>query len=129
MVDLELMDGCGGGGSTHKIFIDNIDEMINFNPIDYFETDEKLLGNKTNRMKKSQLDKVKLTASEEMIKKNSSLRKQQYKKLSDKIANVDNLKKIANTLSYQKHLIVRDHRLIFLETQQEEKSRRRGESL
>ena len=46
--------------STHKIFVDSVDEVVNFNPVEYFETEENLLGNKTNRMKKSQLEKVKV---------------------------------------------------------------------
>jgi hypothetical protein len=60
MLDLELLDGGFKKDSTHKIFVDKVEDVIDFNPVDYFETDEKLLGNKTNRMKKSQLDKVKV---------------------------------------------------------------------
>lgn len=33
-------------------------------------------------------------------------KKGQYKKLSEKIQNVETLEKMSNTLSYQKHLIV-----------------------
>ncbi len=45
---------------THKIFFDDESEVLKFDPVEYFETDEKLLKNKTNRIKKSQLDKVKV---------------------------------------------------------------------
>jgi hypothetical protein len=49
--------------STHKIFLEDINEVEKFNPVEYFETDERLLGNKTNRLKKSQLDKIKVKFS------------------------------------------------------------------
>jgi hypothetical protein len=49
--------------STHKIFFDDEEDVLKFNPVDYFETDEKLLKNKTNRIKVSQLDKVKVIVS------------------------------------------------------------------
>ncbi len=52
-----LMDNNEG---THKIFFDDESDVLKFNPVEYFETDEKLLKNKTNRIKKSQLDKVKV---------------------------------------------------------------------
>ena len=58
MSDLELVSN--NKESTHKIFVDNLEEVQKFDPVEYFETDEKLLGNKTNRMKKSQLDKIKV---------------------------------------------------------------------
>jgi hypothetical protein len=79
---------------------------LNFNAAEYFETDEKLLNNKTNRLKKTQLEKVKLTDNEEEIKQANTLKKIQYNKLSEKIKNSETLKKISNTLDYQKHLIV-----------------------
>jgi hypothetical protein len=46
--------------STHKIFFEKEDEVLNFNPVEYFETDQKLLKNKFNRIKTTQLDKVKV---------------------------------------------------------------------
>jgi hypothetical protein len=46
--------------STHKVFVDSMDDVMQFNPVEYFETNENLLGNKTNRIKKNQLDKIKV---------------------------------------------------------------------
>jgi hypothetical protein len=57
MMSSMLMDNNEG---THKIFFDDESDVLKFNPVEYFETDEKLLKNKTNRIKKSQLDKVKV---------------------------------------------------------------------
>lgn len=100
------MDHGSNNESTHKIFFEDVDECLKFNPAEYFETDEKLLNNKTNRLKKSQLEKIKLTDNEEEIKQMNAIKKIQYNKLSEKIKNSETLKKISNTLDYQKHLIV-----------------------
>jgi hypothetical protein len=101
------MDHGNNTESTHKIFFEDVDECLNFDAAEYFETDEKLLNNKTNRLKKSQLEKIKLTDNEEEIKQMNTLKKINYNKLSEKIKNVETLTKISNTLDYQKHLLVR----------------------
>ena len=106
LLDLQLLDHGNNNESTHTIFFEDVDDCLNFNAAEYFETDEKLLNNKTNRLKKTQLEKVKLTDNEEEIKQANTLKKIQYNKLSEKIKNSETLKKISNTLDYQKHLIV-----------------------
>ena len=99
--------------SSHKIFLDTEDDLINFKANEFFETDEKLLKNKSNRIRISQFDKMKvfiiliqLPYSENEIKQINAIKKQEMNKLKEKIRNVDNLTKISNSLSYQKNLIV-----------------------
>jgi hypothetical protein len=106
-MDLQLMDHGGNSESTHQIFFDDAEECANFDAAKFFETDRKLLGNKTNRLKTSQLEKIKLDDDEEEIKKTQAMKKMRYKTLSEKINNVDTLNKISSTLHYQKHLIVK----------------------
>jgi hypothetical protein len=100
------MDHGGKSESTHKIFFENLDECTKFDAVEYFETDSTLLKNKRNRMRKSQLETLKLNTDENDIKKLNTHKKLSFKKLSEKIKNVESLTKISNTLSYQKHLIV-----------------------
>jgi hypothetical protein len=117
------MDHGSNNESTHQIFFDNIKDCLNFNPIEYFETDEKLLNNKTNRMKRTQLEKVKLIDDENEIRKMNTEKKKNFAKLSEKIKNVETLTKISNTLELQKHLIVKNNYIIkFKETCQEKES-------
>ncbi len=100
------MDHGANSGSTHQIFFDNEDDCANFEASEYFETEKQLLKNKTNRLRTSQLQKVRLTDNEEEIKKLNTEKKIRYKTLSEKINNVQNLNKISNALDYQKHLLV-----------------------
>ena len=57
-------------------------------------------------MKKSQLEKVKLTDDEEQIKKLNTEKKNNYRILSQKIKNVETLNKISSALESQKNLLV-----------------------
>jgi hypothetical protein len=113
-MDLQLMDHGGNSESTHQIFFEDAEECANFDAAKFFETDRKLLGNKTNRLRTSQLEKIKLNDDEEVIKKTQANKKIRYKTLSEKINNVDTLTKISSTLHYQKHLIVKNKNFIFL---------------
>jgi U3 small nucleolar RNA-associated protein 11 len=106
MMDLQLMDHGGNSESTHQIFFDSVDECANFKAEKYFDTDKSLLKNKTNRIKTSQLEKIKLEDNEEEIKTKQAIKKIQYKTLSEKIKNVESLNKISSALDYQKHLQV-----------------------
>lgn len=107
LLDLQLMDHGGNSESTHQIFFNNPEECANFDAAKFFETDRKLLGNKTNRLRTTQLEKIKLNDDEEEIKRKQAMKKIRYKTLSEKINNVDTLNKISSTLHYQKHLIVK----------------------
>lgn len=93
--------------STHSIFFDKEDELTSFQPEEYFETEQTFLKNKTNRIKKSQLHKLNPPKDEAAAKKLETLRKLQYKKLSEKMKNVKDLNNISNALAYQKELIVK----------------------
>jgi U3 small nucleolar RNA-associated protein 11 len=104
ITDLSLA-GTSSDVIPHKIFLDNEEELIKFRASEYFETDEKLLSNKTNRLKTSQLEKMNIKIDENEIKKQNTFKKLQMKKLSEKIHNIDNLDKISNTLMLQKELI------------------------
>ena len=117
-MDLQLMDHGGNSESTHQIFFDNAEDCADFDAAKYFDTDRKLLGNKTNRLKTSQLEKMKLEDDEEEIKRTQAMKKNRYKTLSEKINNVNTLDKISTALDYQKHLLVRIgfYNLILLET-------------
>jgi len=107
------MDHGSNNESTHKIFFENVEECLNFDAAEYFETEKQLLKNKTNRLRKSQLEKIKLTDNEEEIKQMNILKKKQYSKLSEKIKNSETLTKISNTLELQKNILVSNLFLIF----------------
>jgi U3 small nucleolar RNA-associated protein 11 len=104
--DLQLLDHGNNNESTHQIFFESVGECLKFNAAEYFDTDVKLISNKTNRLRTSQLDKIKLTDDENEIKKMNTYKKNQYSKLSQKIKNSETLKKISNTLDLQKHILV-----------------------
>lgn len=104
---MQLMDHGNNNESTHKVFFDTPEECANFDAAEYFDTDPKLLGNKTNRMKLSQLEKAKLIDDEEHLKSINQEKKNKFKKIAEKIQNVETLNKISNSLAFQKHLLVR----------------------
>lgn len=54
------MDNGANNESTHKLFFDKVEDLAQFNANEYFETDDTLLKNKTNRLKTSQLEKIKV---------------------------------------------------------------------
>jgi len=93
--------------SNHSIFFDKEEELANFQPEEYFETEQTFLKNKTNRIKTSQLHKLNPPKDEAEAKKLETMRKLQYKKLTEKIKNVKDLTNISNALAYQKELIVK----------------------
>ena len=106
LMDLQLMDHGGNSESTHQIFFDTTEECMKFEADKYFDTDRSLLKNKTNRLKTSQLEKIKLNDDEDVIKARQATKKNRYKTLSEKIKNVESLNKISSALDYQKHLQV-----------------------
>jgi U3 small nucleolar RNA-associated protein 11 len=106
-MSLDLQLHAENNQSTHHIFFDSEEDFVNFDPAEHFDTNQKLLGNKTNRLRTSQLQKLDLNNNEEEIKDMQSQKKNRFKILSEKIKNIDNLNKISSALEYQKHLIVK----------------------
>jgi len=101
------MDHGSNNQSTHKLFFDTPLDCANFDAAQYFDTNISLLKNKTNRLKLNQLETLKLTDNEEIIKQYNQEKKNKFKKISEKIQNIESLSKISNSLAYQKHLIVK----------------------
>jgi len=112
LANLELFDfsekkiNCLRNTSTHSIFFDKEEELVNFKPEEYFETEQTFLKNKTNRIKKSQMHKLKETKDDAENKKLETMKKLQHQKLKEKLRNVKDLNNISNALAYQKELIV-----------------------
>lgn len=92
--------------STHQLYFDNEEELSNFKPEEYFQTNEEFLKKKTNRVKTNQLYKLTKPKDDNENKKLLTLKKLQYKKLTEKMKNVNDLNNISNALAYQKELIV-----------------------
>ena len=80
--------------------------MAAFEPEKYFETEQSFLKNKTNRIKTNQLHKLNPPKDEAETKKLETMKKLQYKKLTEKMKNVQDLTNISNALAYQKELVV-----------------------
>ncbi len=92
--------------STHSILFDKEDDLAEFQPEEYFQTEQTFLKNKTNRIKKNQMHKLNPPKDEAEAKKLETMRKLQFKKLTEKMKNVKDLTNISNALAYQKELIV-----------------------
>lgn len=89
---------------THKIFLDSIDDVKNFDAKQYF--DSEVINDHKNRLKNSQLENVKLSHN---LVKSESDNIEKEKEIKDLIKNkhrLNNLKKISMALEYQKNLIV-----------------------
>jgi U3 small nucleolar RNA-associated protein 11 len=106
-MSLDLQLHAENNQSTHQIFFDSEEDFVKFDAAEHFDTNQKLLGNKMNRLRTSQLQKLDLDNNEEYIKTMQSQKKNRFKILSEKIKNIDNLNKISSALNYQKHLIVK----------------------
>lgn len=87
LTELQLEKAKLANGSTHKLFYDNVEDILN---MDQVETEDKLLQNKKFRDEK---------------REPSGDIKSKLNKLKEKTKNCETLNKISNTLSYQKHLI------------------------
>ena len=64
--------------SSHKIYVDNQDELIKFDPVVHFETSEELVNNSHNRLKLDQLN------SEKKLSGIATLSSNEIKYLKDK---------------------------------------------
>ena len=58
--NLELFDTGKNKSFNHTIFVDHEEDVTEFNPKTYFETDERLIENTSNRMKKDQLQNIRV---------------------------------------------------------------------
>lgn len=101
--ELPLVEG-KSNKFTHKIFLDSIEDVKNFDAKQYF--DSEVINDHKNRLKNSQLENVKL--SQNLVKSESD-NIEKEKEIKDLIKNkhrLNNLKKISMALEYQKNLIV-----------------------
>ena len=90
----------------HKIFFDSIEEMENFNPETYF--DSKLVGNTSNRIKNSQLERFNFNnenLNEDEIEQRKKEKKRHLRELIQTREKLSSLNKISSALEYQKHII------------------------
>ncbi|KRX02490.1 hypothetical protein PPERSA_11830 [Pseudocohnilembus persalinus] len=96
----------GQSQNTHIIFADNQQKFDNFNLAKHYDTIPELLNNKSNILKKSQLETQILDSDdEETIKQASQKSKANYKKLADTIENEKKMEKLMMKLDYQKNLL------------------------
>lgn len=67
--ELHLIDAANTTQNTHKFFLDSKREMKNFDLAKRLDTDERLLGRRTNRPRISKLEEMQLpNVNEEVLK-------------------------------------------------------------
>ncbi|GMS90833.1 hypothetical protein PENTCL1PPCAC_13008, partial [Pristionchus entomophagus] len=93
-------------GSKHTIFVDDEEQARSFDPCEYLDTDESLLGRAFNRPKGDQLATRKVTGatSKADVKAADALRRTQYKELRKRMHREKELAVVVDKLELKKHL-------------------------
>jgi len=91
--------------NTHQIFVENEEEFKNFDPVEYFDTVPELLHNRSNRLRKHQLENIDLNKSNQNASKIGQRMKTSYKRLADKIKNEETMKEFYVKLDFEKQLL------------------------
>ncbi|GMT21022.1 hypothetical protein PFISCL1PPCAC_12319, partial [Pristionchus fissidentatus] len=102
---LHLADSTAGG-SKHTVFVDDEEQARSFDPCEYLDTDEALLGRAFNRPKGDQLvtNKIKGAACKADVKAADSLRRTQYKELRKRMHREKELSVVVDKLELKKAL-------------------------
>ena len=91
---LHMLDVADKTRNKHIFFVDNTEEMKNFDLAKRLKTHPALLGRKSNRLKLDDLDKMILDLDEETIKKMNEEREKSYKELDKRIVRERELTKV-----------------------------------
>lgn len=91
---LHMTDVADRTKNKHVFFVDDAEEMKNFNLAERLNTHPALLSRKSNRIKLDDLDKMNLDIDEATIKKLNEEREKSYKELDKRIARERELAKI-----------------------------------
>ena len=60
IANLNMFDTGETKESVHTLFMDNEEEVANFKPAEYFDTNESLVKNTSNRLKNHQISEMKV---------------------------------------------------------------------
>lgn len=91
---LHLTDLSDRTKNNHVFFVDNEEELKNFNLADRLQTHPALLARKSNRMKISDLKKFELKVDAQTIQRLNDEREKSYKELDKRITREKELAKI-----------------------------------
>ncbi|KAJ9082260.1 hypothetical protein DSO57_1006044 [Entomophthora muscae] len=95
--------------SKHTIFVDDEEEVQNFDPVEHFETVPELVNQTHNRLKKSTLASVELASRKLSKKEKKKLltgRKELYKELKERLDRLAKLEKAEREVQIQRALMV-----------------------
>jgi U3 small nucleolar RNA-associated protein 11 len=91
---LHLTDVSDRTRNSHVFFVDNEEELKNFNLAERLQTHPALLGRKSNRMRLKDLEKMELNIDAQTIKRLNEEREKSYKELDKRITREKELSKI-----------------------------------
>lgn len=91
---LHMTDVADRTRNKHIFFVDNAEELKNFNLAERLDTHPALLSRKSNRIRLGDLDKMKLDIDEETIQKLNEEREKSYKELDKRITRERELAKV-----------------------------------
>ncbi|CAF0709442.1 unnamed protein product [Brachionus calyciflorus] len=85
--------------NQHRFFVEDHEQARKFNPVEQFNTHEALLGRKSNRLTKEQLENLNLPdwIDDEYVKEMNKSRSKKYKELADRVKRFESLKKLDQT--------------------------------
>ena len=94
LIDIEEMPQ-----NKHRFFVEDYEQGRTFDPVEQFNTHEALLGRKTNRLTKEQLENVSLPdwIDEGFVKDMNKARAKKYKELAERVKRLESLKKLDQT--------------------------------
>lgn len=89
--------------NKHRFFVDDFEQGVKFNPVEQFNTHESLLGRKSNRLTKEQLEKLEMPnwIDEDFLKDMSKTRAKKYKELATRVKRFESLKKLDQTFDFK----------------------------
>ncbi|KAG7863748.1 hypothetical protein KL919_001063 [Ogataea angusta] len=113
--EMKNLDSFKGAGS-HTVFVDSEEQLEQFDPVQYFDTDASLLGKRENRLRKSQLSGladgvsdgpvVPELAEDGYLKHKLELKKlKKLRLLEQRMEREEKLKKLQATVELQKQLM------------------------
>lgn len=85
------------------IFVDKQEDLENFDAAEYFDTPSELLGNQSNRLRKSQVATAQIVKHKEEL---NQLKKREYNKFSNKIEQNAKLNSLVMQIDKDKQLLV-----------------------
>jgi hypothetical protein len=91
-----MLDVENSPSNQHRFFTETNEEARKFDPVAQFDTHESLMGHKSNRLTRQQLEKLKMPdwVDDEFVEETIKARAQKCKELTKRLNRFESLKKI-----------------------------------